>query len=83
MRRDLAVAAPAGRRLRLLLPLALAVCSVLIDVLPLLGLGPGASRLFSTLCVVYFEPVPPDLFGTSAAFATGIIYDALAGCRSA
>jgi rod shape-determining protein MreD len=67
-------------RLRLLLPFALAVCAVLIDVLPLLGLGPWGLTPFSTLCVVYFWSLyRPDLFGTSAAFATGIIYDALAG----
>jgi rod shape-determining protein MreD len=67
-------------RLRLLLPFALAVCAVLIDVLPLLGLGPWGLTPFSTLCVVYFWSLyRPDLFGTSAAFATGIIYDAMAG----
>ena len=67
-------------RLRLLLPFALAVCAVLIDVLPLLGLGPWGLTPFSTLCVVYFWSLyRPHLFGTSAAFATGIIYDALAG----
>jgi rod shape-determining protein MreD len=62
-------------RLRLLLPFASAVCAVLIDVLPLLGLTP-----FSTLCVVYFWSLyRPDLFGALAAFATGMVYDALAG----
>jgi rod shape-determining protein MreD len=67
-------------RLRLLLPLALAVGAVLIDALPLLGLGPWGLTPFSTLCVVYFWSLyRPDLFGTSAAFATGIVYDAVAG----
>ena len=67
-------------RLRLLLPFASAVCAVLIDVLPLLGLGPWGLTPFSTLCVVYFWSLyRPDLFGTLAAFATGMVYDALAG----
>jgi rod shape-determining protein MreD len=67
-------------RLCLLLPLALAVCAVSIDVLPLLGLGPWGLTPFSTLCVVYFWSLyRPDLFGAAAAFATGILYDALAG----
>jgi rod shape-determining protein MreD len=67
-------------RLRLLAPFAIAVLAVLIDVLPLLGFGPWGLTPFSTLCVVYFWSLyRPDLFGTSAAFATGIIYDALAG----
>jgi rod shape-determining protein MreD len=67
-------------RLRVLLPLALAVGAVLIDVLPLLDLGPWGLTPFSTLCVVYFWSLyRPDLFGTVAAFATGIIYDAIAG----
>jgi rod shape-determining protein MreD len=67
-------------RLRLLLPFALAVCAVLIDMLPLLGLGPLGLTPFSTLCAVYFWSLyRPDLFGASAAFATGIIYDGLAG----
>jgi rod shape-determining protein MreD len=67
-------------RLRLLLPFALAVCAVLVDVLPLLGLGPWGLTPFSTLGVVFFWSLyRPDLFSASAAFATGIVYDALAG----
>jgi rod shape-determining protein MreD len=67
-------------RLRLLLPFALALGAVLIDALPLLGLGPWGLTPFSTLCVVYFWSLyRPDLFGAAAAFATGIVYDALAG----
>jgi rod shape-determining protein MreD len=67
-------------RLRLLLPFVLAICAVSIDVLPLLGLGPWGLTPFSTLCVVYFWSLyRPDLFGASAAFATGIVYDALSG----
>ena len=55
-------------RLRLLLPFASAVFAVLIDVLPLLGLGPWGLTPFSTLCVVYFWSLyRPDLFGASAA----------------
>ena len=67
-------------RLCLLLPFALALCAVLIDVLPLLGLGPWGLTPFSTLCMVYFWSLyRPELFGAPAAFATGIAYDALAG----
>jgi rod shape-determining protein MreD len=67
-------------RLRLLLPFASAVCAVLIDVLPLLGLGAEGLTPFSSLCVVYFWSLyRPDLFGSLAAFATGMVYDALAG----
>jgi rod shape-determining protein MreD len=67
-------------RLCLLLPFASALCAALIDVLPLVGLGPWGLTPFSTLCVVYFWSLyRPDLFGASAAFATGIVYDALAG----
>jgi rod shape-determining protein MreD len=67
-------------RLRALAPFALAAIAVLIDVLPLLGLGPWGLTPFSTLCVVYFWSLyRPDLFSALAAFATGMIYDALAG----
>jgi len=67
-------------RLRALAPLALAGAAVLFDVLPFLGLGPWGITPFSTLCVVYFWSLyRPDLFGTVAAFLTGIVYDALAG----
>lgn len=67
-------------RLRLIAPFAIAVLAVLIDLLPLLGLGPWGLTPFSTLAVVYFWSLyRPDLFGTWSAFAIGIIYDALAG----
>jgi rod shape-determining protein MreD len=67
-------------RLRAVAPFALAAVAVLIDVLPLLGLGPWGLTPFSTLCVVYFWSLyRPDLFNALAAFSTGIIYDALAG----
>ena len=67
-------------RLRLLVPFALAVCAALIDVLPLHGLGAWGLTPFSLLCVVYFWSLyRPDLFSAPAAFATGIIHDALAG----
>jgi rod shape-determining protein MreD len=67
-------------RLRALAPLAVALAAVLLDVLPFLGLGPWGITPFSTLCVVYFWSLyRPDLFGAAAAFATGIVYDALAG----
>ena len=66
--------------LRALVPLAVAIGAVLIDVLPLLGLGPWGLTPFTTLCVVYFWSMyRPDLFTAGAAFATGIVYDALAG----
>jgi rod shape-determining protein MreD len=66
-------------RLRALAPFAVAALAVLIDVLPLLGLGPWGLTPFSTLCVVYFWSLyRPDLFGALAAFSTGIIYDAVA-----
>jgi rod shape-determining protein MreD len=66
-------------RLRALVPLAVAAVAVLFDVLPLLGLGSWGLCPFSTLCVVYFWSLyRPDLFGAPAAFATGIIYDAVA-----
>jgi rod shape-determining protein MreD len=67
-------------RLRTLAPFAAAAVAVLIDVLPLLGLGPWGLTPFSTLCVVYFWSLyRPDLFSALAAFSIGIIYDALAG----
>jgi rod shape-determining protein MreD len=67
-------------RLRLLLPFASALGAVLMDVLPLVGLGPWGLTPFSTLCAVYFWSLyRPDLFGAAATFATGIVYDALAG----
>ncbi|MGH6896818.1 MAG: rod shape-determining protein MreD [Geminicoccaceae bacterium] len=67
-------------RLRALAPFAVAVAAVLVDVLPLLGLGPWGITPFSTLCVVYFWSLyRPDLFGVLAAFSTGIVHDALAG----
>ena len=67
-------------RLCLLLPCASALCAALIDVLPLFGSGPWGLTPFSTLCGVYFWSLyRPDLFGASAAFASGIVYDALAG----
>jgi rod shape-determining protein MreD len=66
--------------LRALVPFAVAIVAVLIDVLPLLGLGPWGLTPFTTLCVVYFWSMyRPDLFTAGAAFATGIVYDALAG----
>jgi rod shape-determining protein MreD len=67
-------------RLRLLVPFVLAVCAALIDVLPLHGLGAWGLSPFSLLCVVYFWSLyRPDLFGPAATFASGIVYDALAG----
>ena len=67
-------------RLRTLVPVAVAIGAVLIDVLPLLGLGPWGLTPFSTLCVAYFWSLyRPDLFSAAAAFATGIVYDALSG----
>ena len=67
-------------RLRALAPVAVALGAVLIDVLPLLGLGPWGLTPFTTLCVVYFWSLyRPDLFSAAATFATGIVYDALAG----
>jgi rod shape-determining protein MreD len=67
-------------RLRALAPFAVAAFAVLIDALPLLGLGPWGLTPFSTLCVVYFWSLyRPDLFSALAAFSTGIVYDALAG----
>lgn len=66
--------------LRALVPFAVAIVAVVIDVLPLLGLGPWGLTPFTTLCVVYFWSMyRPDLFTAGAAFATGIVYDALAG----
>ena len=67
-------------RLRLLVPFLLALCAALIDVLPLHGLGAWGLSPFSLLCVVYFWSLyRPDLFGPVATFASGIVYDALAG----
>jgi rod shape-determining protein MreD len=67
-------------RLRALAPFAVAAAAVLLDVQPLLGLGPWGITPFSTLCAVYFWSLyRPDLFSPAAAFATGILYDALAG----
>lgn len=67
-------------RLRALAPFAVATAAVLLDVQPLLGLGPWGITPFSTLCAVYFWSLyRSDLFTPAAAFATGILYDALAG----
>jgi rod shape-determining protein MreD len=66
--------------LRALAPFATALLAVLIDLLPLPGAGLERVTSFSTLGVVYFWSLyRPDLFTNSAAFATGLIYDALAG----
>jgi rod shape-determining protein MreD len=67
-------------RLRALAPVAVALGAVLIDVVPLFGLGPWGLTPLTTLCVVYFWSLHrPDLLSAAAAFATGIVYDALAG----
>jgi rod shape-determining protein MreD len=66
--------------LRCLAPSATALLAVLLDLLPLPGAGLERVTSFSTLGVVYFWSLyRPDLFTNSAAFATGVIYDALAG----
>lgn len=66
--------------LRCLAPLACALVAVLVDVLPLPGPGLEQVSSFSTLAVVYFWSVyRPDLFTAGAAFATGLVYDALVG----
>jgi rod shape-determining protein MreD len=67
-------------RLRTLMPAAVALLAVLLDVLPVFGLGTFGLTPFSTLCVVYFWSLyRPDVFGAGTAFAVGIVYDALAG----
>jgi rod shape-determining protein MreD len=67
-------------QLRALVPFATALLAVLIDVAPLVGTGPAGLTSFATLCVVYFWSLyRPDLFPASAAFAAGLVYDALAG----
>lgn len=67
-------------RLRALVPLATSLLVVLADVLPLAHAGPEAAAPLATLCVGFFWSLyRPDLFGASAAFVTGLVYDALAG----
>jgi rod shape-determining protein MreD len=67
-------------RLRTLTPAAVALVAVLLDVLPVFGLGAFGLTTFSTLCVVYFWSLyRPDVFGAGTTFAIGIVYDALAG----
>lgn len=67
-------------QLRTLVPFATALIAVLLDVAPFLGAGPASLTSFATLCAVYFWSLyRPDLFTSSAAFLTGIAYDALAG----
>jgi rod shape-determining protein MreD len=67
-------------RLRALVPLATALLAVLVDVLPVLHVGPASVTPLATLCVAFFWCLyRPDLFGAGAAFATGIAHDALAG----
>lgn len=66
--------------IRRLLPFASAVLAVLIDVLPLPGQGAEAVNTFSTLCVAYFWSLyRPDLFTPTAAFLSGLTYDAITG----
>jgi rod shape-determining protein MreD len=67
-------------RLRALVPLTTALLAVLIDVVPLPHAGPAGAAPLATLCVAFFWSVyRPDLFGAGAAFATGLVYGALAG----
>jgi len=67
-------------RLRALVPLTTALLAVLVDVLPLPPAGPAGAAPLATLCIAFFWSVyRPDLFGVSAAFVTGVVYDALAG----
>ena len=66
--------------LRALVPLATALLAVLADVLPLFHVGPASVTPLATLCVAFFWSLyRPDLFGSGAAFATGLAHDALAG----
>jgi rod shape-determining protein MreD len=67
-------------RLRALVPLATALLAVLVDLLPLLHVGPASVTPLAALCVAFFWCLyRPDLFGAGAAFATGLAHDALAG----
>lgn len=66
--------------IRHLVPFASALLAVLIDVLPWPGQGVEAVNTFSTLCVAYFWSLyRPDLFTPTAAFLTGLTYDAVTG----
>lgn len=66
--------------LRSLVPFATALLAALIDLVPVVGIGPGGVTPFSTLCVVYFWGLyRPDLFTALATFVVGLAYDALAG----
>lgn len=68
-------------RTRSLLPFASALLAIQIDLLPFPGgSGQGGVSSFVTLAVVYFWSLHrPDLFPPIAAFASGLVYDALAG----
>jgi rod shape-determining protein MreD len=67
-------------RLRALVPLATTLLAVLADVLPLLHVGRADATPLATLCAAFFWSLyRPDLFGAGAAFATGLVHDALAG----
>jgi rod shape-determining protein MreD len=66
--------------LRRQLPLATAVLAVLIDLLPLPSPGPDSLTTLVTLAVVFFWCLHrPDLMPPLAAFAAGLVHDALAG----
>lgn len=66
--------------LRCLVPFATALVAVLVDTLPWPGPGLEQVSSFSTLAVVCFWAVyRPDLFTAGAAFAAGLVYDALTG----
>ena len=65
-------------QLRRLLPSATALVAVLLDLLPLPGMGSASS--FLTLGVVYYWSLyRPELLPTPVVFAVGAIYDAMAG----
>ena len=64
--------------LRRLLPSLTALVAVLLDLLPLPGMGSVTS--FLTLGVVYYWSIyRPELLPAPAVFAVGVVYDALAG----
>jgi len=65
-----------GQRLRDLVPLATAFAAVVVDLLPLAGLGPDAVPPSLTLVVAYFWCLHrPDLLSALDLFALGLLVD--------
>ncbi|MEM7022406.1 MAG: rod shape-determining protein MreD [Pseudomonadota bacterium] len=69
-----------GGRLRAAVPMVTALLAALVDLLPVLRVGPTGVAPLATLCVTFFWSLHrPDLFGAGAAFAAGLAHDILAG----